>query len=234
MSFDSIMEFLMDNDLDPAMEIDILAGGDPTTDTSNPEAQQGNAGGTANPNTAQNVNADNPNEDADTADTGAEDTGDDMDDAGGDDYGGGDEDIGEDDMGDDDGGAMDDVDTNSTPTDDPDIDRRINLRKLITALINAYDVSINAMSKSTPPADDGLANKYYNLQEKMARARDILYNIATRDIYIKPYEDSLRRYSALNQLYSICVEYLNTILIKKAPVRKRRRLSTAFANQIKI
>lgn len=236
--FDSVMEFLSldddDMDVNPAMELDLLAGGDPTTDPSNPEAQQQGAAGAGATTTGspQNVNTNTPpNANTNTQDDTPDDTGDDdeADDAG-DDMGGD-----EDDMGDEDDGSTEDVDTNSGTSNDPDTDRRINLRKLIQALINAYATSIDAMTKSIPPADEALANKYYNLQEKMATARDILYELATREIYIKPYEDSLRRYSALNQLYSICVEYLNTILIKKAPKKeKSKNGSSAFTNQVKI
>lgn len=231
--FDSVMEFLSlddeDMDVNPAMELDLLAGGDPTTDPSNPEAQQqGTAGAGATTGSPQNVNTNTPpNANTDTQDDIPDDTGDDdeTDDMGGD----------EDDMGDEDDGSTEDVDTNSGSSNDPDTDRRINLRKLIQALINAYATSIDAMTKSIPPADESLANKYYSLQEKMATARDILYEIATREIYIKPYEDSLRRYSALNQLYSICVEYLNTILIKRAPKKeKSKNKSSEFTNQVKI
>ena len=66
-------------------------------------------------------------------------------------------------------------------------------------------------------------------------AKKILYEIATNDIYAKPYEDSLRRYSALNQLYSICIEYLNTILIKKKmPTKRKRRQPITFQNKVKV
>lgn len=236
MCFDQILEFFLndDEDYDPAMELDLLAGGDPTTEPGNPEAQQQGGNVTANqnppqqqpqPTGTQTLPQDNtttdPGMDA-GADTGDMDMGDDT---------------GDDDFGDEDGddGGMGDTDTNSGDPNDPEIDRKINLRKLINALIIAYDNSINAMTKAIPPSEDGLGTKYYNLQEKMLKAKDILYEIATRDIYTKPYEDSLRRYSALNQLYSICVEYLNTILIKK-PVAKKKtsNTSSAFRNNVKV
>jgi hypothetical protein len=220
-TLDEVFEFFLDDseDLDPAMELDILAGGDPTTNAAeNPEAAGGGAG-TQEPDTnpPQNVDADTP---PDTE--GDPGMGDDMGE--------------EDEFGDEEGGdSMGDVDTNSGDPNNPDMERRINLRKLILALINAYEGSINAMINGTPPADDNLATKYYNLQDKMIKARNILYEIATNDIYAKPYEDSLRRYSALNQLYSICVEYLNTILIKKPEdVKKRKRGPSAFRNNVKV
>lgn len=234
-TLDEVFEFFLDDieDLDPAMELDILAGGDPTTNAAeNPEAAGGGAGTQAPAtNPPQNVNADTP---PDTE----EDPGMNEDPAGdmGGDPGMGD-DMGEDDeFGDEEGGdSMGDVDTNSGDPNNPDMERRINLRKLILALINAYEGSINAMINGTPPADDNLATKYYNLQDKMTKARNILYEIATNDIYAKPYEDSLRRYSALNQLYSICVEYLNTILIKKPEdVKKRKRGPSVFRNNVKV
>lgn len=233
--FDSVLEFLTlddeDIDLDPAMELDLLAGGDPNTNPNNPEAQQGQGAAGAGATTTgapQNVNTNNPPTANNDTTNDAED--DNMEDDTEDDMGGED-----DDMGDEDDGSTEDVDTNSGTSNDPDTDRRINLRKLILALINAYSTSIDAMTKSIPPADEALSNKYYNLQEKMAIAKNILYEIATREIYINPYEDSLRRYSALNQLYSICIEYLNTILIKKAPKKERKKNGpSAFANQVKI
>ena len=220
-TLDEVFEFFLDDseDLDPAMELDILAGGDPTTNAAeNPEAAGGGAGTQApDTNPPQNVDADTP---PDTE--GDPGMGDDMGE--------------EDEFGDEEGGdSMGDVDTNSGDPNNPDMERRINLRKLILALINAYEGSINAMTNGTPPADDNLSTKYYNLQDKMTKARNILYEIATNDIYAKPYEDSLRRYSALNQLYSICVEYLNTILIKKPEdVKKRKRGPSAFRNNVKI
>ena len=220
-TLDEVFEFFLDDseDLDPAMELDILAGGDPTTNAAeNPEASGGGAGTQApDTNPPQNVDADTP---PDTE--GDPGMGDDMGE--------------EDEFGDEEGGdSMGDVDTNSGDPNNPDMERRINLRKLILALINAYEGSINAMTNGTPPADDNLSTKYYNLQDKMTKARNILYEIATNDIYAKPYEDSLRRYSALNQLYSICVEYLNTILIKKPEdVKKRKRGPSAFRNNVKI
>lgn len=216
-TLDEVFEFFLDDseDLDPAMELDILAGGDPTTNAAeNPEAAGGGAGTQApDTNPPQNVDADTP---PDTeGDPGMDE---------------------EDEFGDEEGGdSMGDVDTNSGDPNNPDMERRINLRKLILALINAYEGSINAMTNGTPPADDNLSTKYYNLQDKMTKARNILYEIATNDIYAKPYEDSLRRYSALNQLYSICVEYLNTILIKKPEdVKKRKRGPSAFRNNVKV
>lgn len=218
-TLDEVFEFFLDDseDLDPAMELDILAGGDPTTNAAeNPEAAGGGAGTQA-PDTNPPQNADTP---PDTeGDLGM---GDDMGE--------------EDEFGDEEGGdSMGDVDTNSGDPNNPDMERRINLRKLILALINAFEGSINAMTNGTPPADDNLSTKYYNLQDKMTKARNILYEIATNDIYAKPYEDSLRRYSALNQLYSICVEYLNTILIKKPEdVKKRKRGPSAFRNNVKV
>lgn len=220
-TLDEVFEFFLDDseDLDPAMELDILAGGDPTTNAvENPEAAGGGAGTQApDTNPPQNVDADTP---PDTE--GDPGMGDDMGE--------------EDEFGDEEGGdSMGDVDTNSGDPNNPDMERRINLRKLILALINAYEGSINAMTNGTPPADDNLSTKYYNLQDKMTKARNILYEIATNDIYAKPYEDSLRRYSALNQLYSICVEYLNTILIKKPEdVKKRKRGPSAFRNNVKV
>ncbi len=220
-TLDEVFEFFLDDseDLDPAMELDILAGGDPTTNAAeNPEAAGGGAGTQApDTNPPQNVDADTP---PDTE--GDPGMGDDMGE--------------EDEFGDEEGGdSMGDVDTNSGDPNNPDMERRINLRKLILALINAYEGSINAMTNGTPPADDNLSTKYYNLQDKMTKARNILYEIATNDIYAKPYEDSLRRYSALNQLYSICVEYLNTILIKKPEdVKKRKRGPSAFRNNVKV
>ena len=220
-TLDEVFEFFLDDseDLDPAMELDILAGGDPTTNAAeNPEADGGGAGTQApDTNPPQNVDADTP---PDTE--GEPGMGDDMGE--------------EDEFGDEEGGdSMGDVDTNSGDPNNPDMERRINLRKLILALINAYEGSINAMTNGTPPADDNLSTKYYNLQDKMTKARNILYEIATNDIYAKPYEDSLRRYSALNQLYSICVEYLNTILIKKpGDVKKRKRGPSAFRNNVKV
>ena len=220
-TLDEVFEFFLDDseDLDPAMELDILAGGDPTTNAAeNPEADGGGAGTQApDTNPSQNVDADTP---PDTE--GDPGMGDDMGE--------------EDEFGDEEGGdSMGDVDTNSGDPNNPDMERRINLRKLILALINAYEGSINAMTNGTPPADDNLSTKYYNLQDKMTKARNILYEIATNDIYAKPYEDSLRRYSALNQLYSICVEYLNTILIKKPEdVKKRKRGPSAFRNNVKV
>lgn len=230
MYFDQILEFFLNDDeesVDPAMELDLLAGGDPTTEPGNPEAQQqagGNVTQTQQPQQQAQPQNQQPPQDTMEDPTGADDMGD-M---------GGDEDMGEDDLGDEDEGGMEDVDTNSTNPDDPDIDRRINLRKLINALIVAYESSINAMTKAIPPSEEGLGTKYYNLQNKMLQAKDILYEIATRDIYTKPYEDSLRRYSALNQLYSICVDYLNTILIKKTPPKKSKSGSSAFRNNVKI
>lgn len=220
-TLDEVFEFFLDDseDLDPAMELDILAGGDPTTNAAeNPEAAGGGAGTQApDTNPPQNVDADTP---PDTE--GDPGIGDDMGE--------------EDEFGDEEGGdSMGDVDINSGDPNNPDMERRINLRKLILALINAYEGSINAMTNGTPPADDNLSTKYYNLQDKMTKARNILYEIATNDIYAKPYEDSLRRYSALNQLYSICVEYLNTILIKKPEdVKKRKRGPSAFRNNVKV
>lgn len=220
-TLDEVFEFFLDDseDLDPAMELDILAGGDPTTNAAeNPEAAGGGAGTQApTTNPPQNVNADTPQDTEEDPGMG--------------------DDMGEEDeFGDEEGGdSMGDVDTNSGDPNNPDMERRINLRKLILALINAYEGSINAMINGTPPADDNLATKYYNLQDKMTKARNILYEIATNDIYAKPYEDSLRRYSALNQLYSICVEYLNTILIKKPEdVKKRKRGPSAFRNNVKV
>ena len=235
-TLDEVFEFFLDDseDLDPAMELDILAGGDPTTNAAeNPEAAGGGAGTAQAPatNPPQNVNADTPPNTE-------EDPGMDEDPAGGDmggDPGMGDDMGEEDEFGDEGGDSMGDVDTNSGDPNNPDMERRINLRKLILALINAYEGSINAMTNGTPPADDNLATKYYNLQDKMTKARNILYEIATNDIYAKPYEDSLRRYSALNQLYSICVEYLNTILIKKPEnVKKKKRGPSAFRNNVKV
>lgn len=235
-TLDEVFEFFLDDseDLDPAMELDILAGGDPTTNAAeNPEAAGGGAGTAQAPatNPPQNVNADTPPNTE-------EDPGMDEDPAGGDmggDPGMGDDMGEEDEFGDEGGDSMGDVDTNSGDPNNPDMERRINLRKLILALINAYEGSINAMTNGTPPADDNLATKYYNLQDKMTKARNILYEIATNDIYAKPYEDSLRRYSALNQLYSICVEYLNTILIKKPEdIKKKKRGLSAFRNNVKV
>lgn len=229
-TLDEVFEFFLDDseDLDPAMELDILAGGDPTTNAAeNPEAAGGGAGTQApDTNPPQNVDADTP------PDTEEDPAGGDM----GGDPGMGDDMGDEDEFGDEEGGdSMGDVDTNSGDPNNPDMERRINLRKLILALINAYEGSINAMTNGTPPADDNLSTKYYNLQDKMTKARNILYEIATNDIYAKPYEDSLRRYSALNQLYSICVEYLNTILIKKPEdVKKRKRGPSAFRNNVKV
>ena len=220
-TLDEVFEFFLDDseDLDPAMELDILAGGDPTTNAAeNPEAAGGGAGTQApDTNPPQNADADTP---PDTE--GDPGMGDDMGE--------------EDEFGDEEGGdSMGDVDTNSGDPNNPDMERKINLRKLILALINAYEGSINAMTNGIPPADDNLSTKYYNLQDKMTKARNILYEIATNDIYAKPYEDSLRRYSALNQLYSICVEYLNTILIKKPEdVKKRKRGPSAFRNNVKV
>lgn len=229
-TLDEVFEFFLDDseDLDPAMELDILAGGDPTTNAAeNPEAAGGGAGTQApDTNPPQNADADTP------PDTEEDPAGGDM----GGDPGMGDDMGDEDEFGDEEGGdSMGDVDTNSGDPNNPDMERRINLRKLILALINAYEGSINAMTNGTPPADDNLSTKYYNLQDKMTKARNILYEIATNDIYAKPYEDSLRRYSALNQLYSICVEYLNTILIKKPEdVKKRKRGPSAFRNNAKV
>ena len=238
-TFDILEFFLNNEDGDPAMEFDLLAGGDPTTNArENPEAAQPQ-GGQPNTQAPEQPQAAAPQ--AAGADTGA-DAGGDMDmggDAGGDDMGGdmgegGDDEFGDEEGGEDDG-AMQDMDTNSNMTEDPDMERRINLRKLITALITAYSSSIDAMTNSIPPSEEGLATKYYNLQEKMMSAKKILYEIATNDIYIKPYEDSLRRYSALNQLYSICIEYLNTILIKKKqPMKRKRRQPIAFQNKVKM
>lgn len=236
-TLDEVFEFFLDDseDLDPAMELDILAGGDPTTNAAeNPEAAGGGAGTQAPAtNPPQNVNADTPPDTEEDPGMDEDPTGGDM---GGEDPGMGDDMGEEDEFGDEEGGdSMGDVDTNSGDPNNPDMERRINLRKLILALINAYEGSINAMTNGTPPADDNLATKYYNLQDKMTKARNILYEIATNDIYAKPYEDSLRRYSALNQLYSICVEYLNTILIKKPEdVKKKKRRPSAFRNNVKV
>lgn len=229
MFFDSVLEFLSD-DPSPAMEFDLLAGGEPNpNDTGGPtpaENPQNQATQTQQP--AQQPQAQNTQ----TTDT-APDTGDDT----------GDMDMGNDEMGEDmgddefggDGEDMEDVDTNSTNTSDPDIERKISLRKLILALITAYDSSIIAMTKVTPPAEDGLSEKYYNLQEKMSCAKSILHEIAIRDIYTKPYEDSLRRYSAMNQLYSICVEYLRTIMIRKpGDIKRKKHQPTAFKNNVKV
>ena len=225
-TLDEVFEFFLDDseDLDPAMELDILAGGDPTTNAAeNPEAAGGGAGTQApDTNPPQNVDADTPPDTEGDPGMDEDPTGDDM--------------GGEDEFGDEEGGdSMGDADTNSGDPNNPDMERKINLRKLILALINAYEGSINAMTNGIPPADDNLSTKYYNLQDKMTKARNILYEIATNDIYAKPYEDSLRRYSALNQLYSICVEYLNTILIKKPEdVKKRKRGPSAFRNNVKV
>ena len=225
-TLDEVFEFFLDDseDLDPAMELDILAGGDPTTNAAeNPEAAGGGAGTQApDTNPPKNVDADTPPDTEEDPGMDEDPTGDDMGE--------------EDEFGDEEGGdSMGDVDTNSGDPNNPDMERRINLRKLILALINAYEGSINAMTNGTPPADDNLSTKYYNLQDKMTKARNILYEIATNDIYAKPYEDSLRRYSALNQLYSICVEYLTPFLHKQPEaVPKRKRGPSAFRNNVKV
>ena len=233
-TFDILEFFLNNEDGDPAMEFDLLAGGDPTTNArENPEASQPQ-GGQPNTQAPEQPQAAAPQAGADTGMDAGGDT--DMgEDVGGDDMGEeGDDEFGDEEGGEDDG-AMQNMDTNSNMAEDPDMERRINLRKLITALITAYSSSIDAMTNSTPPAEEGLATKYYNLQEKMMNAKKILYEIATNDIYAKPYEDSLRRYSALNQLYSICIEYLNTILIKKKmPTKRKRRQPIAFQNKVKV
>lgn len=235
-TFDILEFFLNNEDGDPAMEFDLLAGGDPTTNArENPEAAQPQ-GGQPNTQAPEQPQAAAPQAGADMDAGGDTDMGED---AGGDDMGGDMGEEGDDEFGDEEGGeedgAMQNMDTNSNMAEDPDMERRINLRKLITALITAYSGSIDAMTNSIPPAEEGLATKYYNLQEKMMNAKKILYEIATNDIYVKPYEDSLRRYSALNQLYSICIEYLNTILIKKKmPTKRRRRQPIAFQNKVKL
>ena len=237
-TFDILEFFLNNEDGDPALEFDLLAGGDPTTNTrENPEAAQPQ-GGQPNTQVPEQPQAQTVAPQTTSTDTGA--GGMDMgEDAGGDDMGGDMGEGGDDEFGDEEGGedegSMQDMDTNSNFTEDPDLERRINLRKLVTALITAYSGSIDAMTNSIPPSEEGLATKYYNLQEKMMCAKKVLYDIATTDIYVKPYEDSLRRYSALNQLYSICIEYLNTILIKKKqPIKRKRRQPIAFQNKVRV
>lgn len=201
-SFDDIMGV--------AMELDLFAGGDPTV---SPALQKNNK------NSDQTVS--DPDENAGSLNTnksGNDPNAQQNDDASPED---GDDDT-DDDMGDDsEGGASISPDGPPPETQD-ELQRKINLRKLICALYSAFDSSIESMRQHDPPVDRDLSKRYYDLELKMVDAKNIIYTMAVTEISKSPYEDMLRKYAAMNELYTICVEYLNTILFP-TPMKKKSK-----------
>ncbi len=237
----SAMESLDDlDDLFPALELDLLAGGDPTMSrdqrVSAGQTDPGSLGG-ANAPGAQPQQADTPSTDeapTQNQNQGANAGGDDQaapDEGGGDDAAAGDDagappdeggDTGEDDGTgeldeDEEDAAGGDMGGGDTTTEDPnELKRKKDLRVLTCALYSSYVATLDLMKNARVPSDPALEERYSAIRNHMEKAKNDLFMMATETIKTDPYPDSLRKYTALNQLYSLSLKTLDTLIPKES------------------
>ena len=207
-----------------ALELDLLAGGDPTMSrnerAATGTADPGGGGGAPQQQPQANTPPDNPSQDQapDETDPTAQ-GGEDPNAMGGDDAAGMGDDAGmggEDDMGDEDG--MGDAGTgdlgggDTATTEDPEeLKRKINLRKLIVALHSALTGSIDMLQDTKTPEDDEIASSVDKLLARMRSAKEMCLELATKGIQFDPYEDCLRKYSSLQQFYKVAIATVDTL-----------------------
>lgn len=208
----------------PAMELDLLAGGDPLQNPVNAgqsslDERIDQIDSQTQQRPSQNEDPDGVQQQDDDGDPSDEDIMDGMPDQ----DGGDDDETGEDPDEGIDGEDPNDqqMDPNMQQNVDMnDAERRKNLRKLIVALHSAYSRSLTSMYTISPPANAELSARFYSLKDKMQKAKDILFTMATTDIVSKPYEDTLRRYTAMDTLYNICLETIDTLVPKDEKIAK--------------
>ena len=222
-----LMEMLYYHDIidenTPAMELDILAGGDPsvpqaergavapqhgtatatdTTDMGNMAQQDDLSGGTT------------PNlDDTDTPDQG-------MDDAMGSDAPGGMDDTMN--QGD---APMDNPDMgmgNTSPTSEFDLENKYKLRVQVKELYDVVKNSLDLCREATPPQDPEATHVFYELIKRLDEMKDILSRLMSDLIYRKPYADSLRRFTAVSKAYDLCIAAMYRVFPSEDENSKRK------------
>lgn len=203
-----LMEMLYYNDMmdesTPAMELDILAGGDPSV----PPAERGAVAPQHGTNTATDTNDMGNMVQQDELSGGTapnlDDAGDPMedDDFGGDVPGGTDDTMNQQDM------SMDNPDTgfgNTNQTSEFDIENKYKLRVQIKELYDVVKSSLELCREATPPQDSEATHVFYELIKRLDEMKEVLSKLMSDLIYRKPYADSLRRFTAISKAYDLCI-----------------------------
>ena len=203
-----LMEMLYYNDMmdesTPAMELDILAGGDPSV----PPAERGAVAPQHGTSTATDTNDMGNMAQQDELSGGTapnlDDAGDPMedDDFGGDAPGGTDDTMNQQDM------SMDNPDTgfgNTNQTSEFDIENKYKLRVQIKELYDVVKSSLELCREATPPQDSEATHVFYELIKRLDEMKEVLSKLMSDLIYRKPYADSLRRFTAISKAYDLCI-----------------------------
>ena len=210
-----LMEVLYYSDMknEPAMELDILAGGDPSV----PPAERGAVApqhGTAT--AADTTDAGNMAEQDDLSggtapDVGAEDAA--TDDSGGDVPGGMDDTANQpDNMMD---NAMTDMNSPANQNNEFDLENKYKLRIQIKELASVVKASLNLCRESTPPQDPEACHIFYELIKRLDEAYNILTDLMSDIIYRKSYAETLRRYMSVYKAYNLCIAALYRVFPPK-------------------
>lgn len=203
--FDALLEELYPSS--PAMELDILAGGDPelpkneraapigTQDNQPITNDQGSQMATSPEDPAGDPTEENPNMD------------DGMDGMGDSGLGGDLSGMGN--------GEIPSGETSTTPKQDPnDLQRKINLRKEIKALYDQVCANIDSMNRCEPPSTPAESKLFFEAEKKLDDIKNLLFSMATRDIYNNEYVDTIRRFTAVDKAYALCIDILNRLIPK--------------------
>lgn len=213
--YESLIDELVDSTI--AMEVDILAGGDPNLPRAERTAPAGTDDNQMIDTDQQNANPgvpepDNPEGTADV-------------DIGGDDLGG-EDDFGDAGGGDDDMGGMDNqsmqTPTGPDPTNQNEVARKIDLRKCMNALYDQVSSSVESMSDNTQRLSPEQSEIYYTLKNRLSTMKDILFKLITEAILSDTYEDVLRKYTAIEHAYTLAIVTLDLIIPEKVQKRKRK------------
>lgn len=213
--YESLIDELVDSTI--AMEVDILAGGDPNLPRAERTAPAGTDDNQMIDTDQQNANpgvpeSDNPEGTADV-------------DMGGDDLGG-EDDFGDAGGGDDDMGGMDNqsmqTPTGPDPTNQNEVARKSDLRKCMNALYDQVSSSVESMSDNTQRLSPEQSEIYYTLKNRLSTMKDILFKLITEAILSDTYEDVLRKYTAIEHAYTLAIVTLDLIIPEKVQKRKRK------------
>lgn len=223
-----LMEMLYYNDIrdeiesTPAMELDILAGGDPSV----PAAERGAVAPQHGTNTATDTNDIGNMAQQDELSGGTapnlDDAGDPMgdDDFGGDAPGGADDTMNQQDM------SMDNPDTgygNTNQTSEFDIENKYKLRVQIKELYDVVKSSLELCREATPPQDPEATHIFYELIKRLDEMKDVLSKLMSDLIYRKPYADSLRRFTAISKAYDLCIASMYRVFPEDEDQKKKSK-----------
>lgn len=101
------------------------------------------------------------------------------------------------------------------PQDQLNKKRNIVLFQMVTSLHNGISSNLDMMNQMEPPVNSEKNDIFFQVQKQLEYCKNLLYDIATKEIGTGDYVDILRRVTTIDKIYDLCSDVMEKLYPKE-------------------